>query len=596
MTGEGSQIGAISPAAASTLRRLQLGLRLLSRLRPTDREIIFLWAILVGLLGAAAALGFQALTGYIQLFLTGHQGRYVEIFYQLSPWQRIAVPAVGALCAGLILTLSHRFVRSRATDYMEAVSLGDGTVPIQASLIRSGSALFSIASGGSIGREGPLVQLAGLAASIVGRFRGMAPPKRRLLVACGASAGMAAAYHTPLGGAFFVAEIVLGSFAMESLGPLLISSAVAAIVVDNFSVNESLFHFEGGAPGSMGEYVLYPFLGILCGLIAAFWMQLLKESRYRFGALPIPLWLRMTFGGLIVGLLAFWHPEVTGNGSSVIHNMLNNEYAIHFIALVLLLKILATCAVFGSGAVGGIFTPTLLVGAASGFLFARFAGMIWPGDSLESATFALAGMSSLLAASAQAPITAIIMLFEMSLRYDLILPLAIASVSAYSTVKALGTDSVYKESLHSGPRSVFDKSLAEVRVTDILRPSVAKVSLNAPFRDIARAFLTGSGRELWVIGSDDRLLGEILLPDVEPYLREEGLAQTVIASDLMHENSPRLLPSMGLPLALESFSRTIAESLPVVDPGSGKLLGSIARSDLFLTLAELTRRERTRTA
>jgi chloride channel protein, CIC family len=580
--------------AAAQLRRLQLSLKLLLRLLPSDRQAIYFWAALVGLLGAATAIGFQACINRIQWFLTGQQGSFVEIFRTLEPWQRVAVPTVGGLCAGLVLMMGARYVRTRATDYMEAVALGDGTVPMQASLLRSGAALFSIASGASIGREGPLVQLAGVAASVLGRFRSMAPPKRRLLVACGASAGMAAAYHAPLGGAFFVAEIVLGSFAMESLGPLLISSAVAALVVKSLGNSEPLFYFTGGAPESLTSYLLYPLLGCICGIAANVWMKLLKESRYRLGALPVPLWVRLGLGGALIGLIAMRWPEITGNGSTVIRGMLADEYLWGFVALLLVLKICATCIVFGSGAVGGVFTPSLMIGASLGVLMAKMASVLIPGVSFPSNALALAGMAALLAAVAQAPVTAIIMLFEMSLRYDMILPLSIAAVSAYAVNKALHSDSLYEESLRLGPRSVFDKPLAEVFVQDILRPSTAHVPLTAPFKDIAKAFLAGAGREIRVINNKGQLLGEILLPDVEPYLREETLAQTVIASDLMHENLPRLLPSMGLPLALEAFSHTQAESLPVVEALNGKLIGSVGRSDLFLTLAELTRREQTR--
>ena len=584
-----------SKARGSThLRRLQLELRLLAKLRLADRHTIYLWAALVGFTGAWAALGFQYAMKEIQLLLTGHQDSFVATFYRLENWQRIGVPVVGALCAGLILMFAKRFVRERATDYMEVVSLGDGTVPVKSSLIRTLSALFSIASGGSIGREGPLVQLAAVGASMVGRLRGMAPPKRRLLVACGAAAGVAAAYHAPLGGAIFVAEIVIGSFAMESMGPLLISSVVAVITLKSVGGSDALYHFEGAGEGSMSEYILCPLLGIICGAGAAGWMWLLRESRHRMGAIPVPIWIRLTLGGLIVGILALRYPEVTGNGASVIQGMLSDRYTLGLLALILLLKIAATCAVFGSGAVGGVFTPTLLVGAGVGVLFADVLSLVWPGGPLAPGTFAIAGMTALLASAAQAPFTAIVLLFEMTARYDLVLPLAIASVSAYATTKALGADSLYSESLRLGPRSIFDRPLVEISVKDIMRPAPPHVKLNAPFADIARAFLGGTGRELWVVSGDGHLYGEILLPDVEPYLKEEELAKTVIAGDLVHEGLPSLLPELSLPLALEAFSRTESESLAVLDVEKGKLIGSVSRADLFITLAELTRRERAR--
>lgn len=580
----------------ANLSRLQLGLRLLAKLQPGERQGIFLWAGLVGFIGACAALGFQLATNWLLWMMTGSTEGFVATFQAIEPWQRVAVPLVGALCAGLLLMFGQRLVRTRETDYMEAVSLGDGTVPMQASLLRSGSALLSISSGASIGREGPLVQLAAVGASLIGTLRGMAPPKRRLLVACGASAGIAAAYHAPLGGAIFVAEIVLGSFAMESLGPLLVSSIVAVLTIKVAGGAESLYHFSGGGLFYISEFLLYPFLGILCGAAAALWMRLLKESRFRMGAIPVPLWGRLALGGLLTGVIALYYPEVAGNGGGVIRSILAGDHAWTYIGIILLAKVAATCAVFGSGAVGGVFTPSLLVGACLGMLFAQAAGILWPWTALESGSFAVAGMAALLAAAAQAPFTAILLLFEMTQRYDLILPLAISSLAAYSTLRALGARGLYAESLKAGPRSVFDRPLAAVTVGDILRPTPASVALDASFGRIARAFLSGAGRELWVVDRNRVLLGEILLPDVQPYLKERELVRTVIAGDLMREGLPRLSPTMSVPVALDVFSKCESESLPVADPTSGRLLGSVGRADLMLTLSELTRREHARAA
>lgn len=576
------------------LKRLQLALRVVARLRPSEQHVIYVWAALVGLLGAFAAIAFQLSTSYIQLLLTGQSGSYVEVFHSIEPWQRLTVPVVGALCAGLVLMFGKRFVRARETDYMEAVALGDGKVPVQGSLVRSLSAMFSIGSGASIGREGPLVQLAAVVSSFVATLRGMAPPKRRLLVACGASAGIAAAYHAPLGGAIFVAEIVIGSFAMESLGPLLIASIVSVLTIRSFGMTDSLYHFTGGSGDNLFNYLFYPGLGILCGAAAGAWMRLLKTSRFRFGAIPGPLWLRLTLGGVLTGAIAYWYPEVTGNGASVIRNMLNDQYTLPFIGTIFLLKVAATCAVFGSGAVGGVFTPSLLVGACAGILFASGANLLIPGVHLDIATFAAAGMTALLAAAAQAPFTAIILLFEMTSRYDLVLPLSVSAIAAYACARAIGTHGLYEESLRAGPRSVFDRPLSEITIGDILRPEPPSVPLNAPFREIAKAFLGGAGRELWVVDHQGRLLGEIILPDVEPYLREPELAMAVIAGDLMHEGTPHLTKATTLPLALDTYSRSDAETLAVVDPASGKLLGAVGRGDLYLTLSELTRRERSK--
>lgn len=594
MSGPPASAAGRAPRELRRLRRLFLGLRILTRIRPSERQTLFLWAAVVGFLGAWAAIAFKAATSGIQWLLTGRSGDHVEIFRQLDPGYRFAVPVIGALAAGGLLMLSQRFIRRKATDYMEAIALGDGDVPVRSSLARSGAALFSIASGETIGREGPFVQLAAVAASVTTRLRRVSAARRRLLVACGAAAGVGAAYHTPLAGALFVAEIVLGSMAMESLGPLLISSVMAALTVRSIEGAEPLYAYSDFEIGSVREIALYAGLGLLCGAGASLWMRLLKWGKSLFGEIPGPAWLRLTMGGIVVGALAAGWPEVPGNGGSVIRSILANEYTWHFLLLLLGLKIVATVAAFGSGAVGGVFTPSLLLGAITGFLYASVAGMIWPWGPLNAGGFVLVGMGSFLAAAAQAPVTAILMLFEMSLQYEIVLPLMIAGVTGYFTALALQTEGLYAESLRYGPRSVFDRSLASVRVGEVMRPPVRTVALNTRFRDIAAAFLRTGDRELWTVAPDGTLAGVIRLNEVQSFLREPELADTVIAADITSDDAARLAPEMSLPAALERFTLETGDVLPVVDAASKAPVGSVGRADLLLVISELARREGTR--
>jgi len=574
-------------------RSLRLALRLFARLRLNDQQTLFVWAVVVGFLGAVGALAFKYATEYLLFAMTGvmKHGDHVASFNAMDSWHRILVPAIGGIGAGLVLMLATKYVRTRATDYMEAVALGDGTVPVRASLVRSVATLISYATGASIGREGALVQLTAAAASVIGRLRSMAPARRRLLVACGGAAGLTAAYHTPLGGAIFIAEVVIGSLAMESLAPLMIASVTAVITVAPIEGFEPIYEFKAPLIGSAWEIILYPLLGLLIGACASVWMHGLEYSRRWIGAIPLPLWLRLCLGGLVVGIIAVWHPEVTGTGAPVIHGLLNSSQAWDFVALILCLKIVGTCASFGSGTVGGVFTPSLMVGSAIGFLFACAISLIWPLGALQPATYAMSGMASFLASAAQAPITAILMVFEMTRRYDLILPLAISTVIGYSAAKALGCASLYKESLSSGPRSAFDLPLSQITVSDLMRPVVSTVQLNAPFRDIAAAFLRGAGYQIWVTAPNGRLHGRILLADVEPFLKEADLANTIIAGDILREEATPFLPDRSLTAALETFTHSDAECIAVVEPRTGRLLGSLARADLFLILGELSRRE-----
>jgi len=594
MTGQGQ--GGNAPAAAReelTLRRLFLSLRVLAPLRPSEQQLLLLWAAIVGFLGAGAALLFQLAADAVQRLFTGHGGDIVASFASLPWWQRLAVPIAGGALAGGVLMLSQRFIRRRETDYMEAVSLGNGDLPLRPSLARAAAALFSISSGEAIGREGPLVQLAAITGSLSGRLQRMSAARRRILVACGAAAGMAAAYHTPLGGALFVGEIVLGSLAMEALGPLLIASVVSALTVRSVQGVGPLYRYGDFGTAGIWEFALFALLGAACGVGAAGWIRLLRKGKQWFGAVPGPTWLRLSLGGAVVGALAVWQPEMTGNGTSLIRGLLASDYAWRMALLLLLLRVVATVATFGSGAVGGVFTPSLLIGATTGFLFAAGATALWPAAGIDAGGFALIGMGSFMAGAAQAPITAMIMLFEFTLQYDVVLPLMVGVVIAYFTARALGTEGLYAESLRAGPRSLFDRRFESVTVGDLLRPRALPLRIDSRFREIARNFLRYSDREQWIAGPDGRLFGVVCLKDVQPFLRNPHLAETVLALDILHTEVPSLRTEESLTAALERFTQYSHDTLPVVDD-ENRLLGSLVREDLLLAISELAARERTR--
>lgn len=574
------------------VRRLQFWLRLVSKILPSERHVPLLWAVVIGFLGAGASLLFQALTHGLQWLLTGgHAAGHVDTFRALSDWQRIAVPTVGGACAGLVLLFSQRVVRQKAMDYMEAVALGDGVVPAKSSLLRSAAALFSIASGASIGREGPLVQLAALAASATGQLRRMAPTRLRLMVACGAAAGIAAAYNAPIAGALFVAEIVVGSIAMESLGPLILSSVIAALTTRLATGDAPLYAFADFHLASPWELLLFGLLGTVCAVGSNLFLKVLRGGRLMFTRVPGPRWLHLALGGLATGLLAWGWPEITGNGQSVIREMLGGRYDVGVVALLLGLKVAAVALVFGSGAVGGVFTPSLFSGAAIGLLFASVVRFAFPDLGIVPAGYAVVGMGAFLAAVTQAPVMAILMIFEMSLQYQIMLPLMVAAVIAHVAARTLGADSLYGDALRAGPRSVFDKPLGKVTAGEMMRARPVSVTPQARFSDVARRFLRAPAHELFMAAEDGRLHGAIHLADVQPFLRNADIAEVVSARDIAHEDVPIIEPAMPLPEALGVFSRCNYESLPVVSGSEHRLVGELLRSDLMLAVSELARRE-----
>lgn len=568
------------------LRLLRWRVWVQERLQPSEWQMTLIWAALAGILGALSAIVFTTLTERVYDWFGNSRLGIVDSIARLPWWGCLLVPTVGGALAGAVLYLGPKLTRDQSsTDYMEAILIGTGRVPTRASLVKSAAALFSIGSGGSIGREGPMVQLAAVMASQLGRWQNFTPPKLRLLVACGAAAGIASAYNAPIAGSFFVAEIILGTIAMESLGPLVVSAVAATLTIHMLTAAHVLYRvpaFGEVSPLEMGPYVL---LGFLTGGLAPLFLISLKRAEKFFVALKLPIIARLALGGLVVGAIAINVPQVCGNGYSVVVEMLKGQFLVPTILGYVACKWLATMASFGSGAPGGVFTPSLFMGAGTGLLFGTAVHQIWPAGASNPIAFALVGMGAFLAAASHAPVMAVILLFEMTMSYDIILPLLVCCVVAYYTARSIGGASLYSESLKSKAAARPDALPVETLVADLMRPNPPSVQPTAHFADIARMFLRLRVNNLYVVDAVGKFLGVVSLHDVKPYLNEPDLAELVIVSDIMHDNFPRVGPEQPFAEALAGFLNVVAERLPVVDH-EGILRGSLAKSDLLLRIAE----------
>lgn len=577
--------------ATLLLKRLQRLLRwrlwVQEKLQPSEWQVTLLWAALAGFLGCLSSLIFAALAEGVHEMLTGTSAGVVESMRHLPWWGCLLVPTLGGAAAGLVLNYGQRLTRAQSsTDYMEAIAIGNGRIPVRASLVKSTAALFSIGSGGSIGREGPMVQLAAVVASLVGRWRLFTGPQLRLIVACGASAGIASAYNAPIAGSFFVAEIILGSIAMESLGPLAVSAVVAALTIRVLTSAQVMYHvpaFQLNSAWEMGPYVM---LGLVTGTLAPAFLRSLKQSEEFFISLRLPIVLRLALGGLAVGAMAINVPQVCGNGYSVVVQILNGPVAWRILLGVFACKWLATMASFGSGAPGGVFTPSLFMGASVGYLFGAAVHAVWPSGAVDPGAFALVGMGAFLAAASRAPVMAIILLFEMTLSYDIILPLMLCSVIAYYTAKGFPGGSLYSEALKRKEAEAPAMTMPIGQVRDLMRMNPPNLLPTARFEQIAQMFLSVRVNNVYVCDAAGRFQGAVSLHDIKPYLGEPELAELVIARDILREDFPRIAPQQSLSDALGLFLGHPLERLPVVDAETGGLLGSLSKSDLLLALVE----------
>ncbi len=570
------------------MKLLARRLWLQEKLQPTEWQITLFWSALAGFLGALAALAFTSLTEGVHVLLTGSRAGVVETMRQIPAWAVVLVPTAGGIAAGLILKLGQRFAGKQAsTDYMEAIVIGNGYVPARASLVKSAAALFTIGSGGSIGREGPLVQLAAVVSSRLGRWLGLSAPKQRLLVACGAAAGIASAYNAPIAGSFFVAEIILGTIAMESLGPLVISAVTAALTLRVMTNAGNLYivpSYEMHTPWEMVAYVL---LGLIVGALAPWFLRSLRIAEGFFRRTNLPIVVRLGLGGLIVGVLAVKVPEVCGNGYSVVVDVLQGKHVWSVLLVLVVCKWLATCASFGSGSPGGVFTPSLFMGAGAGYLFGAALQTLWPAAEVDPRTIAMVGMGAFLSAASHAPLMAIIMLFEMTLSYDIILPLMVCSVVAYFTAKSLEGESIYSESLKRKAieQPVPAPAAKPVQVGELMRTEPPTIPRSASFGDVGRMFLANRVNNLYVLDADGRFAGVVSLHDIKPFLLQPELAEVVRASDILRDDFPTVRAEDPLSDGLKRFREVSAERLPVLD-GEGRLLGSLSKTDLLLALSE----------
>jgi chloride channel protein, CIC family len=415
-----------------------------------DDRWLLLWAALIGVLGALATVAFHEGMAFTEGFATGHPGSLVAAAEALAPWRRAITPAVGGIVAGAFLWWARRGEKGKKQpDYLEAIAVGDGRQDVRGTLLRSASSLCTIASGGSIGREGAMVQLAAATGSWVGQLGRFEGDQLRLLLACGAAAGFASAYDAALSGAIFIVEVVYGTLVIRRLGPLMVASVIANVTVHQVLGYQPVYEIPALHVSSLWELPLFLLMGLLLGVLAPLFMGLLDGTRQLAKRLPLSLPLKLALGGLVVGAISAWRPEVWGNGYSVVNEVLHTPWPLSLVLWVLIAKVFATVATAASGAVGGVFTPTIFVGALLGLIAGSVVHALWPGSSLP-VVYAVVGMGTFLAATTHAPLMSFLIVFEMTLEYQLVPALMLACLTAYHVSRAIRLESIYHEALHRG--------------------------------------------------------------------------------------------------------------------------------------------------
>ncbi len=422
--------------------------------------------ILAGLSGALAVWAFRHAFGILETLFLGSDNGLVAAARALPSWRRLLTPLLGALAAGLVLQFFQRRHRDDGprppTDYIEAFTAGHGRLYTTGALIKCLASLFVVSCGLAVGREGAMILLAALLGSMIGGLlpenfgntdgadptrAGTLEEKRRILVACGAAAGMAAAYHAPVAGVFFTAEVLAGgALSLRFLGPVALAAFCSRLLTGGLSGFSPLYMAPVLDPPSVGMYVPLCILAVFCGVCGAGFLIALDGTRDLFvgtcKSLGLPVAVQLGVGGLLVGLLSLWYPEVWGNGASTVRVFVHAPPLAAVVAAILIAKFLAMLASTGGGAPGGVLTPTLFVGAAFGLLLGHGFSLL-PAFSGPTALFTLCGMAGFLAATTHAPIMSAFMIAEMSGAYDLLPGLLFVCLLASGLAGRLRPRSIY---------------------------------------------------------------------------------------------------------------------------------------------------------
>lgn len=410
-------------------------------------ELRLLAGILVVAVAAAAfAIGFRVLLGAF-IRVLGGSGDVVSAAKSAPVWLRVVMPAAGGLVAGLLgLATARSHMGQGVGDVMEAVVLGRVHLSMRVTLLKSAASFSAIASGGSLGREGPLIQFGGSAGSFVGAKLGLTPDKIRLLIAAGTAAGFASAYNTPFAAILFVLEVVTGVVALDAILPALLATAIAVALVRLAAGEGPIYGQRAFRMESMWELLAYAGLGLAATLVTQGFMKLLALGERCFRRRTVALPWRPALGGLLTGAMLAFLPEIAGNGYEPLNVLLGGGYATGFVALLLVGKMAATITSVSSGSPGGVFTPTLLIGGASGFIYAH--ALSAAGFTIGSpGGYALVGMAAATAAAIHAPLLASVMAFELSGDYAIVLPLVLATAIATLLSRRIQRDSVYTAEL-----------------------------------------------------------------------------------------------------------------------------------------------------
>jgi CIC family chloride channel protein len=573
-----------SPAAFAGRRRDRLQ-AWVERLEWDEGAVLMVLGAVIGVAGGLGVVGFYGLIDLSYVLFASWPERHLPAVHQLALPPLLT--GLGVWAAWLIVHRGRVAEGQTVPDVQLAVAKRNGVIAARPVAVRTLASAVTLGSGASAGSEGPVAVLGAALGSILGRGLGFPPRNVKILVGCGAAAGIAGAFNAPFAGAFFALEEVLGSFSVGAFSPVVIASVVGALTVRPFLGNHPAFHIPpAGDVHPISSALLYPVLGLACGMASALFARMHLAMPGLVRRAPGPAWAKAMLSGAAVGcVVALSSGYLDGNGHLAIPGAVFGGLAWYLLIGLSLAKMLATSLTLGGGGSGGVFTPTLFIGAALGGGVGRLVNEVLPGSLVHPHAWALVGMAGLMAGATRAPLTAIFMVFEMTDDYSYVVPLMIVSVVAYATARRFSPHGLYDGWLvaqgehlaHGADRALMER----LHVRDAVDTRVESVPPGATLAQLAAVVARTRQSVIPVVDEGGALAGIVTHHGLrDALLEKEDLADLLVAADLAEPVQP-LRPWQSLRSAMAAMNARAIDALPVTDDDGEECIGLVSRADVL---------------